>query len=131
MAVDRPPPLRVRPLQECRQQFHVIQVALQQIATDVRALRDATIRHDEALRGVWHELRDNLRVDVRALSDALPDHLRAHQADCPARQAALQRLQRPPAAGGPRLPRGLWYLCCGLGVVVATAAYLLSHFGVF
>jgi hypothetical protein len=112
---------------------------LRDIGTDVKKLGDLASRHDESLKGLWREVRDEIKPSIRELVKEQRELFSDHQEQCPALQAFYTKASKdtpvrpfrsiqPSSANG---HKALIYLATGLGVIATTIIVLLKKLGIF
>jgi len=111
---------------------------LRDIGTDVKKLGDLASRHDESLKGLWREVRDEIKPSIRELGKEQRELFSDHQEQCPALKAFYTKASSKDTPIKPFhsiIPRNdhrmVWYLFTGIGVTAATVIILLKKFGIF
>lgn len=139
--------LHAEQLDVCKQRFKMLENSLREMIKDLKSVTESSIRTEESLKGMWHELRDQ-----KALLNGLPDKFTEQAETCPARRAFFAKAAAPSVSprsdsgsnglalsdsGGRgeytaiHVPRKVVYFFLGLGISLGAACYVLFKFGVF
>ncbi len=85
---------------QCAATFAAIETTIRMVNTEIRGLRDdvqemgrSQSSLDTSTKGLWHEIRDELRPDVKELPDRIAGAVNGHATDCPARRRAMKRAE--------------------------------------
>lgn len=107
MKSDSPPPYKVPNataghdvLAQCAGAFAGIDATLRMVGREVRGVRDdieiiskSQAALEQSTRGLWHEVRDELKPTVGNLPDRIGRAVRDHAGECPARRKAMKRAE--------------------------------------
>lgn len=85
---------------DCSAAFATINATMKAVGDDVREMRNdvseigrSQAALEQSARGLWHEIRDELRPGLDALPDRIAESERTHSKDCPARRKAMRRAE--------------------------------------
>jgi len=85
---------------ECSAAFATITATMKSVGDDVREMRNdvseigrSQAALEQSARGLWHEIRDELRPGLDALPGMIAKSERTHSKDCPARRKAMRRAE--------------------------------------
>lgn len=117
----------------------LLMTMIRDIGGDVKKLGDLAARNDESLKGIWREIRDDVKPSIRELAKEQRSLFSDHQDQCPALQAFFVRASSKDTPSKPFksiVPRNgnrvIWYWFTGVGVALGTAAVIvLKKLGLF
>jgi len=106
---DSPPPFKVprinrsedhELLPECSAAFAGLDTTLKTVTRELRGVRKdvqemGKVQASQAtsIKGVWHEIRDEIRPDLRDLPGKIKSDFDTHSRDCPARRRAMRKAE--------------------------------------
>jgi hypothetical protein len=87
-------------LPECSAAFAGLEITLKNMTTEVRGTRQEVrdmgktqAAQAEAMKGLWHEMRDNIQPQLRLIPDKIHNDVDDHERDCPARRRAMKKAE--------------------------------------
>jgi len=125
-------------LPEGQVRFDMLTETLRDLGKDMKAVSESNTRMVESTKSLWHEVRDNLRPEIRELSGEVRNiltesDLDRHSTNCPARIHYMRKAQTTEPSSGldfSKLPKG-FYLFMGIGVVIGVAFFVVYKLGIF
>lgn len=87
-------------LPKCIEAFATLNTTLAGFVAEMKGMR-AEVRDSskaqagtaESVKGLWHEVREELRPAVRAIATAMKGDLNHHEGNCPARRGAMRKAE--------------------------------------
>ena len=126
------------------------------VRTDVQEIGRTQAAQAESMKGLWHEIRDEIRPDLRALPEKIANDFEIHSRNCPARRRAMKKAEigtgdkidvrqlrenlddtgaivttgnrfiRNTSNGHYEIPRPVLWVGALIGAAVAASGYILS-----